>query len=112
MTVNPIVSGKAYIRTKIRGHGEKHYVRVFEDNQARTTYLGMYGIIDTIDAAINRYRLGNAYRCWKYYHTPANVAKAMTLNSSYSFYAQMVDGSLAPEWYINKKERMSPHQFQ
>ena len=57
MTVNSIVSGKAYIRTKIRGHGEKHYVRVLEDNQARTTYLGMYGIIGTIDAAINRYCL-------------------------------------------------------
>ena len=62
MTLNSVTSGKAYVRTKIRGRGDRKYTCVLEDNQARTNYLGMYGIIDTIDVAVGRYGIGNAYR--------------------------------------------------
>jgi hypothetical protein len=111
-TVNAVTSGRPYIRTKVRGRNEKHFTRVLEDNQARTIYLGTYGAVDKIDAAIKRSRLGSPYRCWKYYHTPANNAKAMTLITAYSFYLEMVSGSLFEDWYIPAKERMTPHKFQ
>ena len=111
MTVNSVLSGKAYIRTKVRGRGERKFVRVLEDNQARTNYLAMYGIIDTIDAAVGRYGIGNAYRSWKYYHTPANVSHAFTNDSTYSIIKQCTSG-LCDKWFIEPDKRMTPHKFQ
>ena len=111
MTVNSVQSGKAYIGTNIRGRGDQKCARILEDNQARTNYLAMYGIIDTIDAAVGRYGIGNAYRCWKYYHTPANACHALTNDSAYSIIQQCTTG-LCDEWYLEPHERMTPHKFQ
>jgi hypothetical protein len=93
-TVNAVTSGRPYIQAKVRGRNEKHFTRVLEDNHARTIYLGTYGAVDKIDAAIKISRLGSPYQCWKYYHTPANNSKSITLITAYSFYLEMVSGSL------------------
>ena len=79
--------------------------------KARDIYLHFYGAIDTIDAVIKK--AGIDFRSWRYYHRPVNHGKGIALASAFSFYEEIISGSLEEDWKItNKEHRMNFYQFQ
>jgi hypothetical protein len=80
-------------------------------SKARDIYLHFYGAIDTIDAVIKK--AGIDFRSWRYYHRPVNHGKGIALASAFSFYEEIISGSLEVDWKItNKQHRMNFYQFQ
>ena len=66
---------------------------------ARLLYLKSYSRIDSIDHLIKQCRV--AYRSWKYWHSPANHAKALAIATAYDMYLELAEGKVLPSMKIS-----------
>eukprot|EP00536_Pseudo-nitzschia_multiseries_P014796 jgi/Psemu1/40169/gm1.40169_g len=78
-----------YVRCKERGRGDQKWCWAIEMNHARELYLNTHEKLDQIDAAISRANI--LYKSWKYYHSPINHAKALTIPTAYGIYKECTD---------------------
>ena len=72
-------------------------------NMVRELYLSTYCEVDRLDSYIASAGIG--YRCWRYYHSPMNHAKAMAIAVAYSFYQECMSGDLFPEWELTEEDK-------
>jgi hypothetical protein len=109
-SVNSVSSGETYTRIKSRGIGANKHKRAIEMNPLRDLYLGTYGDVDTIDQYNTSLHIG--YRHRKYYHSAVNHAKAFFVITAWSFYKEVVEGDLDPDWKLDKADQIEDiHEF-
>ena len=109
MTVNSLSACKNFIESRQRGRGESKSWYVIEQNMGRVLYLLTYSHIDSIDHLIKNARL--FYQSWKYWHSPANHAKALAIVAAYDMYLECAEGVLDPEWKLEKSQIVSFHKY-
>ena len=75
----------------------------------RVLYLLTYSCIDSIDYLIKNARF--FYRSLKYWHSPANHAKALVIVAAYNMYLECAEGVLDPKWELEKNQIVSFHKY-
>lgn len=98
ISVNAFSENKNYVEARSRGRGENRRTYVIEQNMARQLYLKTYSRIDSIDHLIKICNL--KYKCWKYWHSPVNHAKALAIAVAYDMYLECSEGELNNDWKI------------
>ncbi len=69
-------------------------------NQAREILLSTYNTIDTIDQLLKEWSI--SYVTWRWWHAPANHAKAIAYTMAFEIYKMCAEGLVDEEWKIDK----------
>ena len=96
MNVNAINANSNFVEARARGRRDKKRHYVIEQNAARLLYLKSYSRIDSMDHLIKNCKM--KYRTWKYWHSPANHAKALATCVAYDMYLECCEGELDDAW--------------
>ena len=110
--VNVLNGVSLYSKVKTRGKGNKKRSWVIEMNEARQFYLGSYGQIDTIDAAIKKCNI--FYVTWKYWHAAKNHALALSIVMAYDIYKELATEKRTADYFKIKPGSfplLTFHQF-
>ena len=95
MSVNSISENKNFVEARSRGRKDQKRIYVIEQNMSRLLYLKTYSRIDSIDHLIKITNIN--YRTWKYWHSPVNHAKAMSIAIAHDIYLEVCEGNLLPD---------------
>ena len=109
MTVNSLSACKKFIESRQRGRGESKRWYVIEQNMGRVLYLLIYSRIDSINHLIKNARF--FYWSWKYWNSPANHSKALTIVAVYDMYQECAEGILDPKCKLEKNQIDSFHKY-
>ena len=107
--VNNLPSCGLYVTQRQRGRGVNKRVWGIEQNEGRATYLSQYFAVNNVDHMISIAMI--RYICWKYWHSPYLHALSIAVVACFDMYVECTEGELDPDWYINKKSRMSFRAF-
>jgi len=107
MSVNGISECRSFVEARGRGKNNSRRVYVIEQNMARLLYLKTYSRIDSIDHLIRNCKI--SYRCWKYWHSPANHGKSLAVVIAYDMYLECCEGELDESWKV--KDPVDFHTF-
>ena len=108
--VNSLNNVKLFTTVKSRGRGVNKREWVIEMNEARQTYLGTYGTIDTIDSMIEKCH--HVYISWKYWHAMKRHVDALAVVVAYDFYKECINEPLAREAFgFNESDKINVMDF-